>query len=81
MATGPLVEKRAELLEDFSQVDDIFLDDPLSLRFAGLRPRRAKFVVGWFARVLFRVRHHVSRFSLRCPQCVSFRDGLNTRST
>ena len=35
----PLVEKLAELFEDFSQVDDVFLDDPLSLRFAGLFAR------------------------------------------
>jgi hypothetical protein len=55
----PLVEKLAELFKDFSQVHDVFLDDPLSLRFAGLFAR-AGLVVGWFASVLFRVRRHVS---------------------
>jgi hypothetical protein len=56
-----LVEELAELSEDFSQVHDVFLDDPLSLRFAGSFAR-AKLVVGWFARILFRVRP--SRISL-----------------
>jgi hypothetical protein len=31
-----LVEKLAELFNDFSQVHDVFLDDSSSLRFAGL---------------------------------------------
>ena len=75
----PLVEKLAELFKDFSQVHDVFLDDPSSLRFAGLFVR-AKLAVGWFASVLFRVRHHVSRFSLCRPQCVSLREELNSRT-
>ncbi len=54
----------------------MFLDDPLSLRFAGLFAR-AKPAVGWFASVLFRVHHHVSRFSLCRLQCVSLREELN----
>jgi hypothetical protein len=57
----PLVEELAELFKDFSQVHDVFFDDPSSLRFAELFAR-AKLVVGWFQSVLFRVRHHVSRF-------------------
>jgi hypothetical protein len=48
----PLVQKLAELFNDFSQVHDVFLDEPLSLRFEGLLAR-AKLVVGWFASVLF----------------------------
>jgi hypothetical protein len=64
---GPLVEKLAERFKDFSQVNDVFLDDPLSLRFAGLFAQ-ARFVIGWFASVLFRVRHHVSRFSFVSAQ-------------
>jgi hypothetical protein len=59
----PLVENLAELFKDFSQVHDVFLDDPLS-RFEGLFAP-AKLVVGWFASVLFRVRHQVCRFSFR----------------
>jgi hypothetical protein len=61
----PLVERLAEFFNDFSQVHDVFLDDASSLRFAGSFAR-AKLFVGWFAIVLFRVRHHASRFSL-CP--------------
>ena len=72
-----LVQKLAELFNDFSQVHDVFLDDPLSLRFAGLLAR-AKPAVGWFASVLFRVHHHVSRFSLCRPQCVSLREESNS---
>src|SRR5467141_1171703 len=60
-----LVQKLAELFKDFSQVHDVFLDDPLSLRFVRLFAR-AKPVVDSFASVLFQVRHHISRFSL-CP--------------
>jgi len=67
----PLVEKLAELFKDFSQVHDVFLDDPLSLRFVRLFAR-AKPVVDSFASVLFQVRHHVSRFSSCRSQCVSF---------
>jgi hypothetical protein len=75
----PLVERLAELFNDFSQVHDVFLDDASSLRFTGLFAR-AKLFVGWFAIVLFRVRHHASRFSLCRPQCVSLREVLNSRT-
>src|SRR5216684_3822584 len=66
----------AELFNDFLQVHDVFLDDASSLRFAGLFAR-AKLLVGWFAIILFRVRHHASRFSLCRPQCLSLREVLN----
>jgi len=74
----PLVEKLAQLFKDFSRVNDIFLDNLLSLRFAGLFAR-AKLVVGWFASALFWVRHHVSRFSLCRPNCVFLRE-VNSRT-
>ena len=72
----PLVEKLTEIFNDFSQVRDVFLDDPLSLRFAGSFAR-ARLVVSC---VLFRIRHHLSRFSLCRPPCVSLRDELNSRT-
>src|SRR5258705_11789428 len=74
-----LVQKLAELFNDFSQVHDVFLDDSLSLCFAGLFVR-AKPAVGWFASVLLRDYHHVSRFSLCRLQCVSLREELNSRT-